>query len=169
MIITGLEMLKEARIPLWRGLTGFAAGVMVAVSVWSLLIPSMEQAAAMGAMAFIPAVAGFWAGVLVLLLLGRVLGSRDGAANAGAKMPEGGIRVLTAIARNVPRAVAIGVVLTVWRSGAEALSPYLMSFAAGIIQYAVVEEFIPQITDDSRFSPGILSFALGFTLMLVLV
>ena len=48
-----------------RGLTGFAAGVMVAASVWSLLLPAMDQAAYMGKWAFLPAVLGFWGGVLL--------------------------------------------------------------------------------------------------------
>ena len=52
-----------------RALTGFAAGVMVAASVWSLLIPAMEQAADLGRLAFFPAAAGFWLGILFLLLL----------------------------------------------------------------------------------------------------
>ena len=52
-----------------RALTGFAAGVMVATSVWSLLIPAMEQAADLGRLAFFPAAAGFWLGILFLLLL----------------------------------------------------------------------------------------------------
>ena len=43
-----------------RSLTGFAAGVMVAASVWSLLIPAMEEAEHLGQLAFLPAVAGFW-------------------------------------------------------------------------------------------------------------
>ena len=43
-----------------RALTGFAAGVMVAASVWSLLIPAMEQAADLGRLAFFPAAVGFW-------------------------------------------------------------------------------------------------------------
>lgn len=51
-----------------RALTGFAAGVMVAASVWSLLIPAMEQAADLGRLAFFPAAAGFWLGILFLLL-----------------------------------------------------------------------------------------------------
>ena len=52
-----------------RALTGFAAGVMVAASVWSLLIPAMEQAADLGRLAFFPAAVGFWLGILFLLLL----------------------------------------------------------------------------------------------------
>lgn len=56
---------------LQRALTGFAAGVMVAASIWSLLIPAMEQSEAMGKWSFIPAVAGFWLGILFLLVLDR--------------------------------------------------------------------------------------------------
>lgn len=52
-----------------RALMGFAAGVMVAASVWSLLIPAMEQSGDLGQWAFVPAAAGFWAGILFLLLL----------------------------------------------------------------------------------------------------
>lgn len=52
-----------------RILTGFAAGVMVAASIWSLLIPAMDQSEEMGKFAFIPAAAGFWGGILFLLLL----------------------------------------------------------------------------------------------------
>ena len=47
-----------------RSLTGFASGVMVAASIWSLLIPALEQSAAMGTWQFIPAAAGFWIGIL---------------------------------------------------------------------------------------------------------
>ena len=53
--------LKNAlRDGIQRALTGFAAGVMVAASVWSLLLPAMEQAAALGRLAFFPAAVGFW-------------------------------------------------------------------------------------------------------------
>ena len=55
-----------------RALTGFAAGVMVAASVWSLLIPAMEQAADLGRLAFFPAAAGFWLGILFFLLWGFI-------------------------------------------------------------------------------------------------
>ena len=56
-----------------RALTGFAAGVMVAASIWSLLIPAMEQSAAMGKWSFVPAVAGFWVGILFLLALDHII------------------------------------------------------------------------------------------------
>ena len=46
-----------------RSLTGFAAGVMVAASVWSLLIPAIEQSSNAGRLAFLPAFLGFWIGI----------------------------------------------------------------------------------------------------------
>ena len=54
-------MRKDLSRSVQRALSGFAAGVMVAASVWSLLIPAMEQASDMGELAFLPAFAGFWA------------------------------------------------------------------------------------------------------------
>ena len=66
-------MKKTLRDPVQRALTGFAAGVMVAASVWSLLIPAIEQSAGLGTLAFLPAAAGFWLGILFLLLLDRLI------------------------------------------------------------------------------------------------
>lgn len=66
--------LKKGMPPaLGRSLAGFAAGVMTAASVWSLLIPSVEQSSSMGKFAFFPAFAGFWLGILFLLLLDRIV------------------------------------------------------------------------------------------------
>lgn len=56
-----------------KGLSGFAAGVMVAASIWSLLIPALEGAADLGAWSFLPATVGFWLGILFLLLLDRLV------------------------------------------------------------------------------------------------
>lgn len=54
-------------------LLGFAAGVMVAASVWSLLLPAIDGAAALGRLAFLPAAGGFAVGFALLLLLDRYL------------------------------------------------------------------------------------------------
>ena len=56
-----------------RALAGFAAGVMVAASIWSLLIPAIEQSEGMGKLSFLPAFIGFWVGVLFLLLLDHLI------------------------------------------------------------------------------------------------
>ena len=52
-----------------RSLAGFAAGVMVAASIWSLLIPAIEQAEGMGKLSFLPAFIGLWSGMLFCLCL----------------------------------------------------------------------------------------------------
>lgn len=56
-----------------KGLSGFAAGVMVAASIWSLLIPALEDSKSLGQWAFVPATVGFWLGILFLLLLDRLI------------------------------------------------------------------------------------------------
>ena len=66
-------MKEQLNRQLQRGLTGFAAGVMVAASIWSLLIPALEESAALGRLAFIPAAVGFWVGTLFLLLLDTLI------------------------------------------------------------------------------------------------
>ncbi len=97
-----------------RGLTGFAAGVMVAASVWSLLIPAMEQSAHLGRWAFLPAAAGFWMGILFLLLLDRLIPHLHmGAAKAeGAKssLTKTAMLVLAVVLHNIPEGIAVGVV-----------------------------------------------------------
>ena len=58
---------------LQRILTGFASGVMVAASVWSLLIPAMNMSEDMGKFAFFPAAAGFLLGIAFLLALDKLI------------------------------------------------------------------------------------------------
>ena len=57
-------MKKNLNEQIQRALTGFAAGVMVAASIWSLLIPAIEQSSELGKLSFVPAAVGFWIGVL---------------------------------------------------------------------------------------------------------
>ena len=97
-----------------RALTGFAAGVMVAASVWSLLLPAIEQSAAMGRLAFLPAAAGFWIGILFLLLLDRTvphlhagLNEEEGPRSALARTTK---LVLAVTIHNLPEGMAVGVV-----------------------------------------------------------
>ena len=61
-------MKKELSTEIQRALTGFASGVMVAASIWSLIIPAMEQSEGMGKLSFVPACVGFWIGILFLYL-----------------------------------------------------------------------------------------------------
>ena len=64
---------KELGANVQKALLGFASGVMVAASVWSLLIPSMDMSASMGRLAFIPACGGLLIGMAFLLFMDRVI------------------------------------------------------------------------------------------------
>ena len=104
-----------------RALTGFAAGVMVAASVWSLLIPSMEQSATMGIWAFVPAVIGFWVGILFLLLLDHIIPhlhrNSDEAEEPRSHLKRTTMLVLAVTLHNIPEGMAVGVVYAGWLSG----------------------------------------------------
>ena len=102
-------------------LQGFAAGVMVAASVWSLLLPAMEQASDMGQWSFFPAVAGFWLGILFLLGLDRLIPHlhRGSSEAEGVKSSLGKTTMLTlAVAlHNIPEGMAVGVVYAGYLAG----------------------------------------------------
>ena len=106
-------MKKSLHPGVQRALTGFAAGVMVAASIWSLLSPAMEQSAALGRLAFLPAVIGFWLGVGFLLLLDVLVPH----LHQGADTPEGPksgfsrttMLVLAVTLHNIPEGLAVAV------------------------------------------------------------
>ena len=105
-------MRKTLRDSVQRALTGFAAGVMVAASVWSLLIPAIEQSAALGRWAFFPAFAGFWIGVAFLLLLDHVIPHLH-QKSARAEGPHSNLErttmmVLAVTLHNIPEGMAVG-------------------------------------------------------------
>lgn len=220
-----------------RGLTGFASGVMVAASIWSLLIPAIEESSDWGKLAFLPAVIGFGGGILFLLFLDHIIPH----LHIGAERAEGPrshlarttMLVLAVTLHNIPEGMAVGVVLAGFLSGhgdityasAMALSigiaiqnfpegaiismplrgagmgkmksfvggmlsgavepvggmltilltslvvplmPYLLSFAAGAMMYVVVEELIPEMSEGEHSDIGVLTFALGFMVMMTL-
>ena len=104
-----------------RALTGFAAGVMVAASVWSLLIPAMEQAEGMGTWSFLPAVIGFWLGILFLLLLDRAvphlhMNSKE-AEGPKSSLQRTTMLVLAVTLHNLPEGMAVGVVYAGFQAG----------------------------------------------------
>ena len=222
---------------LQRTLSGFAAGVMVAASVWSLIIPAIDQSEHLGKLAFLPAFVGVWVGFLFLMLLDRIIPHQ----HVGSDCPEGSpcglgkstMMVLAVALHNLPEGMAVGVVAAGWLTGNTSISaaaalalslgialqnlpegaiislplqsggmkrgrafgygvasgivepigalvtialsgwmvpvlPYLLAFAAGAMLYVVVEELIPEMSEGEHSHIGVLSFALGFTLMMVL-
>ena len=220
-----------------KALTGFAAGVMVAASIWSLIIPAIEQSEGMGKMAFLPAFVGFWIGVLFLLVLDNVIPhfhvAIDEAEGPRTKLAKTTMMVLAVTLHNIPEGMAVGVVYAGYRVGSTEISiggalalaigiaiqnfpegaiismplhaegtskgraflggalsglvepigglltvlaaglfipfmPYLLSFAAGAMLYVVVEELLPEMSVGEHSHIGVLSFAMGFSVMMVL-
>lgn len=104
-----------------RILTGFAAGVMVAASIWSLLIPAMEQSEEMGKFAFVPAVAGFWGGILFLLLLDHIIPHLHrysvSAEGPKSRLQRTTMMVLAVTLHNIPEGMAVGAVYAGYLAG----------------------------------------------------
>ena len=120
-----------------RSLAGFAAGVMVAASVWSLLIPAIEQSAELGKLAFFPAFAGFWLGVLFLLALDHLIPH----LHVGSTQTEGPksnlsrtvMMVLAVTLHNIPEGMAVGVMYAGFLSGsAEITAASALALSLGI-------------------------------------
>ena len=104
-----------------RALTGFAAGVMVAASVWSLLIPAMEQAADLGRLAFFPEAVGSWLGILFLLLLDHLIPHLHQnslqAEGPKSQLQRTTMMVLAVTLHNIPEGMAVGVVYAGYLAG----------------------------------------------------
>lgn len=230
-------MKEELSARVQKALMGFAAGVMVAASVWSLLIPAMEESASLGSWSFLPAVIGFWVGTIFLLALDHLIPHlhlhAEQAEGPHSRFSKTVMMALAVTLHNIPEGMAVGVVLAGWLAGggdisfsaALALSvgiaiqnfpegaivsmplrasgasrsrafvlgmlsgavepvggaltilaasfvvpvlPYLLAFAAGAMLYVVVEELIPEMSEGTHSDVGVVCFAVGFTLMMVL-
>ena len=107
-------------------LLGFASGVMVAASVWSLLIPAMNESSEMGNMAWVPAVVGFMVGILFMLLLDMVTPhlhlDSDKPEGPRSKLGRSTMLVLAVTLHNIPEGMAVGVVAAGVVTGETAMS-----------------------------------------------
>ena len=114
-------MRKDLSVTVQKSLTGFASGVMVAASIWSLIIPAMEQSEHMGKLSFLPAAAGFWAGILFLLILDSLVPhlhlNSDSAEGVKSKLKRTTMMVLAVTLHNLPEGMAVGVVYAGLLSG----------------------------------------------------
>ena len=112
-----------------RIISGFAAGVMVAASVWSLLIPAMEHVSYMGILSFVPAVVGFWLGIFTFAAAERIIG-RLNFLTDDKSLKTVLVTVIAVVIHNFPEGMAVGVVyaglvngnVTVSKAAALALS-----------------------------------------------
>ena len=120
-----------------RALTGFAAGVMTAASVWSLLIPAMNQSEHMGKFAFLPAFIGLWVGVLFLLALDKLIPhmhmNSDCVEGRACGLGKSTMLVFAVALHNLPEGMAVGVLLAGWLAGnATISSTAVLALAIGI-------------------------------------
>lgn len=228
---------KEMKPLLNKLLLGFASGVMIAASVWSLLIPAIEMADENGDISWLPASVGFLLGIGFLLLLDMIIPHLHVNASKPeghkAKMEKSLMLVLAVTLHNIPEGMAVGVIFAgiltdnvmISTAGAFALSigiaiqnfpegaiismplvntgiskkkafaygvmsgivepigaiitilltslitpvlPYVLSFAAGAMIYAVVEELIPEAQAGEHSNIGTIGVAAGFVLMMIL-
>ena len=219
-----------------RALAGFAAGVMVSASFFSLIQPAIELSADKGKLSFLPALTGFLIGMLFLLLLDVLVPHIH--MDKSEEGPRTGLKKTTKLflavtLHNLPEGMAVGVVLAGWLYGNDRISllgalvlslgialqnfpegaivslplraegmkkgktflfgflsgviepvgalltifaaglflpvlPYLLAFAAGAMFYVVVEELVPDMSEGGHSNIGIITFALGFALMMAL-
>ena len=116
-----LFMKGELNVKVQKALTGFAAGVMVAASIWSLIIPAIEQSSHMGKFSFLPAFIGFWIGILFLLLLDETIPhlhmNSVQAEGPKVKLKKTTMLVLAVTLHNIPEGMAVGVVFAGMLSG----------------------------------------------------
>ena len=120
-----------------KALTGFAAGVMVAASVWSLLIPAMNESSYLGRLSFLPAVTGFWLGIVFLLILDHVIPhlhrNASKAEGPRSRLARTTMMVLAVTLHNIPEGMAVGVVYAGLVSGAaEITAGGALALALGI-------------------------------------
>lgn len=137
-------MKKQLSENINKALAGFAAGVMVAASVWSLIIPAMEQSQAWGKLAFLPAVIGFWIGIMFLLLLDDLiphmhLGS-DEQEGIRTNLNKTTLLVLAVVIHNIPEGMAVGVLYAGVMTGQANIS----SAAALVLSIGIALQNFPE-------------------------
>jgi len=103
---------KELRQSLKEGISGFAGGVMIAASVWSLLIPAMEyeETAKLGRFSFLPASIGLWLGVLFLLSIDKIIPEEKIAFPHFSDFKKNKMLFFSVSLHNLPEGMAVGVV-----------------------------------------------------------
>ena len=120
-----------------RALTGLAAGVMVAASVWSLLLPAIERASAWEQLAFLPAAVGLLSGFALLLLLDRFVPHlhpwNEHAEGPRTSLDKSHMLVLSVTLHNIPEGMAVGVLMAARLAGDPGVSAAaVLSLALGI-------------------------------------
>ncbi len=142
-----LFMKNELKPLVQKSLLGFAAGVMVAASVWSLLIPAMDMSSYMGKFAFVPAAVGFLLGIAFLLVLDRTIphmhiGSEE-TEGPGTMLNKSTMLVLAVTIHNIPEGISGGAVFAGLLTGSgDVTMAGAFALAVGIAVQNLPEGFI---------------------------
>ena len=116
----------ELKPSVQKAFSGFAAGVMIAAAIWSLIIPSFEASADMGKLSFIPVVVGLWAGFMFLMLLDKVVPHLHIDSNEvegpRCNLKKSTMTSLAVALHNLPEGMAVGVVLASATSSSSTVS-----------------------------------------------
>ena len=127
---------SEMKPRLQKALLGFASGVMIAASVWSLLIPAIDMAQASGAIAWVPAVVGFLLGVGFLLALDTLIPhlhvNTDTPEGRPSHVKKSLMLILAVTLHNIPEGMAVGVVFAGLRAGGAITAAGALALAIGI-------------------------------------
>lgn len=105
-------VIKEINQKLEKALLGFAGGVMVAASIWSLIIPAIDMSSGYGKLSWLPAVVGLWAGIVLLLLTDKAAGyleKKSILTPQGKGLSHTGMMLLAIVIHNIPEGMAVGV------------------------------------------------------------
>ena len=113
-----LFLRRHGGLRLQSALLSLAAGIMAAASVWSLLLPALAQASALGRLCFLPVLLGFWLGVLLLCPRPK----RGDAAEPVSRLQRTRRMVLAVILHNIPEGMAVGVAFAAVLRGAAGVS-----------------------------------------------
>ena len=159
---------KQIGAKMQRALTGFASGVMVAASFFSLILPALNQTGEMGKLGFIPVSIGFAIGMLFLLVLDIVTPHMH--TNKSEEGPKSGLKrttklILAVTLHNLPEGMAVGIVCAGWMQGnakisymgalALALGIAIQNFPEGaIVSMPLLAEGMPK---GKTFLYGVLS------------
>ena len=118
-----------------KAFSGFAAGVMVAAAIFSLILPSFEYSSNLGKLAFIPVIIGLWVGFLFLMLLDKVVPhmhiESEEAEGLKSNFKKSTMTALAVALHNLPEGMAVGVAIAAASSNPEAM-PISMAIALAI-------------------------------------
>ena len=154
---------------LQRILTGFASGVMVAASIWSLIIPAIEQSEHLGKLSFLPAFAGVWGGFLFLLLLDKLIPhlhmNSDRPEGTPSNLGKSTMMVLAVALHNLPEGAIISMPLA--SNGMKRSRAFGYGVVSGVIEPigAIVTILLAELLVPVL--PFMLSFAAGAMLYVV--